>query len=159
MAEQTGGFGRWAIAAAFVVVVAGAWWALSRGSSEEAAPIVPTASVEITPRGTGVAGWVIEPGTPLAIAKAALPRRGIVPLDLRLPDPAPGQVAVHGRVLSVDEDRSNRERPLNGKVVGEGRATARVGVAADFLVPDSYQIEIDGGEPDGEPLRYRLEVR
>ncbi len=141
-----------------VALISVASWACSEPDSDVGDSAAATSSVEVTPRGSGVAGWVIEPTATLAIARSALPERGIVPLDLRLPGRVEMGEPVKGRILSALEDAS-RERPLTGRVVGDG-GTARVGVPADFLTPGPYRIEIDGGETgQSAALGYQLEVR
>ena len=156
MTEGTRALARLAMAAGAVAMIVGASWACSGPEGDEGGDAAAVAATEVTPRGSGVAGWTIEAAAPLAIAKAALPERGIVPLDLRLPGPPGDGTVVRGRIRATGED-SDRERPLNGRVVDDEKATARVGVPADFLVPGAYQIEIEVEASD--PLRYRLDVR
>jgi hypothetical protein len=160
MAEQTKGARIAAIIFGLAALAAAAWWVTSNPGEPERRRAAEMPPVDVTPRRPGLAGWSIEPGMALAIARSELPERGIVPIDLDLGEPSTTTEPLSGRILSFDESRSNRERPLLGKIITDDRATTRVGLPADFLTPGTYLIEIRTTEESHFPLRrYRLEVR
>jgi hypothetical protein len=147
---------------ALVLLGAGAWWLLSgaptRDSSRSDRQDPPPPP--ITRRAAGPAGWSIAPAQTVAIDRRELPDTGVVQVDLVLGEPSENREPLSGRILSIDPDRPDRVRDLSGEIVGEERGSARIGVSAEFLTPDTYLIEIRTTEKSHFPLRrYRLEVR
>jgi hypothetical protein len=111
-----------------------------------------------TPEGisSALADLTLVSGEAAEISAASLPAGRPLALGLQLAEPSARSEPLSGRV--VTEGRAPLE--FRAAVRGDDRLTARVEIAAEWLSPGRYVIELHTTEQTHFPLRrYALEVR